>query len=94
MEGIRTNAKLLVAGVITALGTSLSCITPLLALAAGVGGAASAFSWLDPFRPYLMGLCLIVLGFAWYQQLKPKEQVPACDCEAEGKQPFMQSKVF
>jgi mercuric ion transport protein len=94
MESKRTNAKLLAAGTIAALGASLCCITPVLALVAGLGGAASAFSWLDPFRPYLIGLTLLVLGFAWYQKLKPKKETLACACEAEEKKPFVQSKTF
>jgi mercuric ion transport protein len=94
MESKRTNTKLLAAGAIAALGASICCITPVLALVAGLGGAASAFFWLDPFRPYLIGLSLLVLGFAWYQKLKPKKETLACDCEAEEKKTFVQSKTF
>lgn len=83
------------AGVIAAIGASLCCITPVLALVAGIGGVASTFSWLDPLRPYLMGLTGIVLAFAWYQQLKPRKEDLACDCEDDQqKKPFVQSKTF
>ncbi|NQV52858.1 MAG: mercuric transport protein MerTP [Flavobacteriales bacterium] len=78
--------------ILTAVAASLCCITPVLALVAGLGGMASAFSWLDPFRPYLIGLTVIVLGFAWYQKLKPTKDMD-CDCEEE-KTPFIQSKTF
>ena len=95
MESKKNSTKLLAAGVMAALGASLCCITPVLALVAGIGGAASAFSWLDPFRPYLVGLTGIVLAFAWYQKLKRRREALACDCEDDQqKKPFVQSKTF
>ena len=57
--------KLIGVGVLTAISASLCCITPVLALLAGTSGLASTFSWLDPFRPYLIGLTILVLGIAW-----------------------------
>lgn len=77
----------------TAISASLCCITPVLALLAGTSGLASTFSWLDTFRPYFIGLTLLVLGFAWYQKLKPKKEID-CDCEADEKPEFIQSKKF
>lgn len=53
----------------------------------------STFSWIEPFRPYLIVLSLLVLGFAWYQKLKPQKEVD-CDCETNEKQNFIQSKTF
>ncbi|MDZ7646572.1 MAG: hypothetical protein U5K54_05000 [Cytophagales bacterium] len=47
-----------------------ACITPVLALISGVGGIAATFSWLEPVRPYLIGITTLVLGFAWYQELE------------------------
>lgn len=79
--------------IITAFLSSLCCITPLLALVAGSSGMASAFSWLEPVRPYLVGLTVAVLGCAWYQKLKPQKQV-TCDCEAGGRKSFWQSALF
>lgn len=92
--------KLIGAGLITAIGASLCCITPVLALIAGTSGVASAFSWIEPFRPYLIGLTLLVLGFAWYLKLKPRKEID-CECEKDdlpggkaGKPKFIQSKKF
>lgn len=83
------------AGTLAALGASLCCITPILAITAGISGAASAFSWLDPFRPFFIGLTILVLGFAWYQKVKPKKKDLSCDCEDEPeKKSFFQSKSF
>ncbi|GAA3976377.1 hypothetical protein GCM10022407_22230 [Hymenobacter antarcticus] len=84
---------LLGAGLLAALAASLCCITPLLAVVGGLGGVASSFSWLEPFRPYLIVLTVGVLGFAWYQKLKP---LPAddCGCALDAKHSLLQSKGF
>ncbi|MEG9329211.1 mercuric transport protein MerTP [Salinimicrobium catena] len=78
---------------LTAITASLCCITPVLALIAGTSGIASTFSWIEPFRPYLIGLTVLVLGFAWYQKLKPKKEID-CQCETDEKPKFIQSKTF
>lgn len=90
---MKSGNKLAGLGVFTAISASLCCITPVLALLAGTSGFASTFSWLDPLRPYLIGLTVLVLGFAWYQQLKPKKQID-CNCETMKKTPFIQTKTF
>lgn len=87
------NKGILGIGVLSAIGASLCCITPLLALISGTSGLASTFSWLEPFRPYLIGITVLVLGFAWYQKLKPKKAME-CDCETQEKTKFIQSKTF
>ncbi|MFA9188789.1 mercuric transport protein MerTP [Flavobacterium magnesitis] len=87
--------KLAGASIISAVAASLCCITPVLVLISGASGVASTFSWLEPFRPYLIGLTVLVLGFAWYQKLKPRTtQEIQCTCEEEDKTPFMQTKKF
>ena len=79
-------------GLLTAIAASLCCITPILAALAGISGLASSFSWLEPARPYFIGTTILLLGFAWYQKLKP---VPKddCDCEVQ-KVSFFQTKSF
>ncbi|MDP2061447.1 MAG: mercuric transport protein MerTP [Flavobacteriaceae bacterium] len=90
------------AGLLVAVSASLCCITPVLALVSGTSGIASTFSWMEPFRPYLIAITVLVLGFAWYQKLKPRtaDEI-ACACEDDnlsagkaGKKPFMQTKTF
>ena len=90
---MKNENNLIGAGLLTAITASLCCITPVLALIAGTSGIASTFSWIEPFRPYLIGLTFLVLGFAWYQKLKPKKEID-CDCEPEEKPTFIQSKKF
>ncbi len=85
--------KLLGTSLITAIAASLCCITPVLALIAGTSGIATAFSWIEPFRPYLIVITILVLCFAWYQKLKPQKEID-CECDTDEKPKFMQSKVF
>ncbi|MBI3502322.1 MAG: mercuric transport protein MerTP [Bacteroidetes bacterium] len=100
MSGEKTSKGLIGAGILTAIAASLCCITPVLALIAGSSGLASTFSWLEPARPYLIGITILVIGFAWYQKLKPKP-TDECGCEparpagGEDEKPkFIQSKTF
>ena len=86
---------LLGAGLLTAAAASLCCITPILALISGSAGIASSFSWMEPFRPYLIGITILVLAFAWYQKLKPKTQEEIdCACDEDEKPSFFKSKAF
>ena len=94
--------KLIGTGLFTAITASICCITPVLALIAGTSGIASTFSWIEPFRPYLIGITVLVLAFAWYQKLKPKTQEEInCACDPEdlpagkaGKPKYIHSKTF
>lgn len=90
---MKSDKKLIGAGLLSALAASLCCITPVLALIAGTSGLASTFSWIEPFRPYFIGLTILVLGFAWYQKLKPQKEID-CDCDTDEKPKFIQSKTF
>jgi copper chaperone CopZ len=90
---MKSENKLIGTGLLTAITASLCCITPVLALTAGTSGIASTFSWIEPFRPYLVGLTVLVLGFAWYQKVKPRKEID-CECETDEKPKFMQSKTF
>lgn len=82
-------------GIITAIAASLCCITPILAAIAGISGLATTFSWLEPARPYFIGATVLVLGVAWYQKRRIKEdQAVDCDCDTEPKLSFWQSKRF
>lgn len=95
MSTQKTSKGLVWTGILTAIAASLCCITPILALVAGASGIASAFSWLEPARPYLIGVTIIILGFAWYQKLKPKtKEEIECECEEDEKPSFWQTKTF
>ena len=95
METGKTSNKVAYAGILTAMAASICCITPVLALIAGTSGIASTFSWVEPFRPYLISSTILVLVFAWYQKLRPKTQEEIdCTCEDDTKPSFWQSKSF
>ncbi|MCM4157982.1 mercuric transport protein MerTP [Gramella sp. AN32] len=93
METKKTSNKTVLAGVLTAIGASICCIVPVLALIAGSTGFLSTFSWIEPFRPYLIALTIFIISFAWYQKLKPKHEID-CACEENEKPSFWQSKKF
>lgn len=67
--------------ILAALAASLCCITPLVALVAGVSGAVFSFSWLEPARPYLVSLSVVAIGFAWYRKIKTKNVSMDCACD-------------
>ncbi|HIB76324.1 MAG TPA: mercuric transport protein MerTP [Flavobacteriales bacterium] len=79
-------------GVIAAIAASSCCLPPIIAAVAGVGGLGSAFSWIEPLRPYLIALAVISLGYAWYTHLK--KSAPEDCCDTEGKPSFFQSRNF
>ena len=101
----RQSKGIIGAGLVTAFAASLCCITPVVALFSGATGIASTFSWMEPYRPYLIGITIAVLAFAWYQKLIPKaigtkKADIDCACEparsagGEDKPSFWQSKRF
>lgn len=83
--------KTLFPALVAALASSLCCIAPVLAALAGVGGLAGSFSWLEPWRPWLIGLSAVLLAWAWWMHLKPK---PAEDCCAPAKKAWHQRTGF
>ncbi|WP_425393199.1 mercuric transport protein MerTP [Ekhidna sp.] len=95
MSTTNLSSKSASAGLFAAIAASLCCITPVFSLLAGIGGIAATFSWMEPFRPYLIVLTIGILGFAWYQKLRPKtaEEI-ACECDDDVKPSFWQSKRF
>jgi len=88
--------KKLLTGALTTVAASLCCITPVLAVLVGSSGLASSFSWMDPFRPYLIAITIIVLAYAWWDKLKPaKEGIEcACDPDENGKVSFWHTQTF
>lgn len=83
------------AGLFAAIAASLCCITPVIALLVGSSSIAANFSWIEPARPYLIGLSVAVLALAWYLKLRPaKSNDLNCDCETAKKSSFLQSKTF
>lgn len=80
-------------GVVAAIASSLCCIAPLIAIIGGVSGGASSISWIEPLRPYLMGLSAVAIGYAFYKTYK-KPKADDCSCEVPKKRSFLNSKGF
>ena len=92
MSTEKTSKNAAYTGLFAAVAASSCCIPPVIALIAGVGGGASALSWMEPFRPYLIGLAIIAIGYAWYAYLKPKKAEDCCEVDAKPK--WYQTKGF
>lgn len=90
-----------ITGIMAAVAASSCCIPPVIAVIAGVGGISSSLSWMEPLRPYLIGLAVVAIGYAWYAYLKPKTvSSPAgvkaddCGCEVDAKPRWYQTKSY
>ena len=95
MIGLKSSGTFTGAGVLSAIAASLCCITPVIALFAGSSSIAANFSWIEPARPYLIGLSVVVLALAWYLKLKPVQSTDIdCNCETTKKTSFLQTKTF
>lgn len=95
MIGLKSSGTFTGAGVLSAIAASLCCITPVIALFAGSSSIAANFSWIEPARPYLIGLSVAVLALAWYLKLKPVKSTDIdCNCETTKKTSFLQTKSF
>ena len=92
MSTEKTSKNVAYTGLFAAIAASSCCIPPVIALIAGIGGSASALSWMEPFRPYLIGLAVIAIGYAWYAYLKPKKADDCCEVDAKPK--WYQTKGF
>ncbi len=82
-----------ISGILAAIAASLCCIAPLLAVFGGISGAATYFNWMEPFRPYMIGLTILIFAIIWYQQLATTQGQQVDCCEPE-KRSFWQSKKF
>jgi mercuric ion transport protein len=95
MISLKSSGSFSSAAVLSAIAASLCCITPMVALLAGSSSIAANFSWIEPARPYFIGLSIAVLAVAWYVKLKPANTKDMnCNCEATKKASFFQSKAF
>lgn len=93
MSTEKTSKKAAYTGLFAAVAASSCCIPPVIALIAGIGGGASVLSWIEPFRPYLIGLAIVAIGYAWYTYLKPKN-ADDCGCEVDTKPKWFQTRGF
>ncbi|NND52977.1 MAG: mercuric transport protein MerTP [Flavobacteriaceae bacterium] len=93
MSTVKTSKNAGFTGLFAAIAASACCIPPIIALIAGVGGSAAALSWMEPFRPYLIGLAIVAIGYAWYNYFKIKN-TDDCVCDVNEKPKWFQTKSF
>ena len=79
-------------GIVAALAASSCCIPPVIAAIAGIGGIAGSLSWLEAYRPYLIGIAIIAIGYAWYNYYQ-RQKSDVC-CEVDAKPKWYQTKGF
>ncbi len=67
-----TGSGWLGAGVLlAAVGASVCCVLPVAVAFAGVGSAAFGAVF-EPYRPYMIGATVLLLGFAFYRAYRPE----------------------
>lgn len=79
MEDAKRSLFLNAGAVLAAFGASLCCLLPVAVAVLGIGSAALGAE-LEPFRPWLAGITVLFLGFAFYQAYKPVECEPGESC--------------
>lgn len=79
MEETRKTLFLNAGTVLAAVGASLCCTLPVAVAVLGVGSAALGTAF-EPFRPYLAGLTVLLLGFAFYRAYRPVKCEPGETC--------------
>lgn len=57
--------KVVVGSVVAAVAASVCCIGPVVAAAIGAGALGTASTQLEPYRPWFLGLTVILLGAAF-----------------------------
>lgn len=66
---------------LSALAASLCCIGPLVAVGLGVSGAGLSYlRILEPFRPWLAGMAILSLGYAFFNVYRKRA---AWECEED-----------
>lgn len=65
--------------VLAAVGASLCCILPVAVAVLGVGSAALG-ARLEPLRPWMAGLTVLLLGLAFYRAYRRVECAPDEAC--------------
>lgn len=76
-----SSKKGLIGAGLVAIAASACCVGPLVLLAFGIGGVwVGNLTAMEPFRPYLIGITIAFLGYAFYSVYRrPKMK----DCEPD-----------
>jgi mercuric ion transport protein len=62
---------------------STCCLGPLIFILTGVSiGWLSGFTKISPYKPYLMGVAILILSYPFYQLYIKKNPIE-CDCDVD-----------
>lgn len=88
------NSTFSAGSIATAILASLCCLGPAAAAIIGVG-SLSAFAAFEAYRPYLIGLTAILLGFAFYFAYRKREvKCEDGSCKIEGASKWNKTGVW
>ncbi len=66
------------------VGASACCTIPLALVTLGVGGSlVGAFTAMEPFRPYFIGIAVLALGYVAFREIQRSRRAD-CECEKGG----------
>lgn len=87
--------KSLPLAVLSVLAARLCCIVPFVAVVSGITGSVTIFSFLEPYRPFLILFSVSILAFGFYHEYKPKnlEAMKPC-CQANAKKKSKRNRKF
>ena len=71
--------KAVVASVVVAAAASVCCIGPVVAAVLGAGALGAASTRFEPYRPWLLGVTMILLGVGFVSAYRRKPE-----CAADG----------
>jgi mercuric ion transport protein len=70
--------KAAVAGVGAAFVASACCIGPVVFSLLGVGALSASAVWIEPYRPWLVGLTVALVGLGFYSAYRPTAEATSC----------------
>jgi mercuric ion transport protein len=72
--------KALVASVVAATAASVCCIGPVVAAVLGAGALGAASTRFEPYRPWFLGLTMILLGVGFWSAYRREPECADDTC--------------
>ncbi len=72
--------KTAVASVVVAAAASVCCIGPVVAAVLGAGALGAASTRFEPYRPWFLGLTLVLLGFGFVSAYRTQPECADGTC--------------
>ena len=70
--------RVAVASVVAAFAASLCCIGPVVLVLLGAGAFGASLASLERYRPILLAVTTLLLGFAFYAAYRPANDCETC----------------